>query len=381
MVAAMRKPSSSSKPSDPLRTLEADKAVLEARRLREAGQIDQAANLIASVVRAEPTHLGALKLMGLLAMQTGATEIGIGCYTRALALSPRSHDVLLELGNALVAGARPAEAVSAFKQALALRPNDGAAFRGLGQAQIDMGNRADALRSFRKTLAILPYDQYAAHMIAALSGEANKLSSGYVPDLFDTYANTFDEHLTGTLAYRLPEAIRETILAEGSGPQFHALLDLGCGTGLVGVALKAFVTHMDGIDISPKMIQKAAERGIYRQLRTGDALNILAPDAELAGPYDLVTAADVFIYIGPLEATFAAVARVLAPGGLFAFSVESATGDEVVIRSTGRFSHPAPYIQRLASQHGFAVLVQQDVPIRQERNQPIPGTLYLLGRA
>jgi predicted TPR repeat methyltransferase len=381
MVAAMRKPSGSSKPSDLLRMLQADKAVLEARRLREAGQIDQAASLIASVVQAEPTHVGALKLMGLMAMQTGATEIGIGCYTRALALSPRSHDVLLELGNALVAGYRPVEAVSAFKQALTLRPNDGAAFRGLGQAQIDMGNRADALKSFRKTLAILPYDQYAAHMIAALSGEANKLSSRYVPDLFDTYANTFDEHLTGTLAYRLPEAIREAILAEASGRQFHALLDLGCGTGLVGVALKDFVTDMDGIDISPKMIRKAAERGIYRRLRTGDALNILAPDAELTGPYDLVTAADVFIYIGPLEATFASVARVLTPGGLFAFSVESAAGDEVVIRSTGRFSHPAPYIQRLASQHGFAVLVQQDVPIRQERNQPIPGTLYLLGRA
>jgi Tfp pilus assembly protein PilF len=91
MVAAMRKPSGSSKPSDLLRMLQADKAVLEARRLREAGQIDQAASLIASVVQAEPTHVGALKLMGLMAMQTGATEIGIGCYTRALALSPLSN--------------------------------------------------------------------------------------------------------------------------------------------------------------------------------------------------------------------------------------------------------------------------------------------------
>lgn len=380
MVAAMRKPSSSNKPSDPIRTLQADKAVLEARRLREAGKVDQAASLVASVVQAEPTHLGALKFMGLLAMQTGATEIGIGCYTRALAVSPRSHDVLLELGNALVAGYRPAEAVSAFKQALALRPNDGAAFRGLGQAQLDMGNRSDALKSFRKTLSILPYDQYAAHMIAALSGEVNKLSSGYVPDLFDTYANTFDEHLTGTLAYRLPEVIRETILAEASGRQFHALLDLGCGTGLAGVALKNLVTSMDGIDISPKMTRKAAERGVYRHLRTGDAVSILESDAELAGPYDLVTAADVFIYFGSLEATFAAVARALAPGGLFAFSVESATGDELMIRSTGRFSHPAPYIHRLASQHGFDVLVQRDMPIRQERNEPIPGTLYLLAR-
>jgi predicted TPR repeat methyltransferase len=363
---------------DPMRTLQADKAVLEARRLREAGKIDQAAALAAQIVQAQPTHVGALRLMGQLAMQTGATDIGIVCFSRALAVTPRSLDTLLELGNALLAGQRPAEALTAFKKGLTLRPNDGALFRGLGQAQLDMGNRADALKSFRKTLSVLPYDQYAAHMIAALTGEASKTSGGYVPDLFDTYANIFDEHLTGTLEYRVPELIRETLLTRQATP--HTMLDIGCGTGLTGAALHEIVAEKDGIDISPKMVRKALERDIYRYLRTGDAVEAMASDANLAGPYDLVTAADVFIYMGPLEAVFAAVARALAPAGLFAFSVETVPGEQVTVRSSGRFAHPAPYLADLAAEHSFTILEQRDIQVRRERNLPISGALYLLAR-
>src|SRR5688500_1048077 len=128
MVAAMRKPSGSSKPSDLLRMLQSDKAVLEARRLREAGQIDQAASLIATVVHSGPPPVSAPNRSAQTLMQTGGTDVGSGGYTLALALSPRSHDVLLALGSALVACYRPVKAVSAFKHALTLRPNDGAAF-------------------------------------------------------------------------------------------------------------------------------------------------------------------------------------------------------------------------------------------------------------
>lgn len=377
MVAAMRKPATSSQPSDPLRTLQADKAVLEARRLRDAGKLDQAARLIAGIVQAEPTHLGAIKLMGLMAMQTGSTELAISCFTRAQALSPKSHEILFELGNALIAGKRSAEAVSALKKALTLRPNDPATFRSLGQAQLDMGNRADALKSFRKTLSILPYDQFAGHFVTALSGEGTKQAANYVADLFDSYADKFDAHLTGSLEYRVPQAVRDLVADRAP---FGTVLDLGCGTGLVGVELKDLATAIDGTDIAPLMTRKTLERGIYRHVRTGDTVELLANDPDLAGPYDLVTAGDVFVYVGPLEATFVAVEKVMAPKGLFAFSVETGTDDSVTLGSSGRFSHSSSYIRNLAATHGFAVLIERNAVIRQERNQPILGTLYLLAR-
>lgn len=372
----MSKPPAS--PIDPLRKLQADQAVLQARRLRDEGKIDQAAVLVHQVVSTEPTHVPALRLLGALAIQTGATDIGIGSLQRALTLAPRSAELLIEYGDALVAGDRPADAISAFRKALELQPRNGPAFRGLGQAQLDMGNRADALKSFRKVLSILPYDRYAAHIAAALSGETSKASSGYVPDLFDTYADIFDEHLTGTLNYRLPDAIVH-LLADR--PALGTMLDLGCGTGLVGAALKGKTTAIDGVDISSKMVRKAHEREIYRYLRTGDVVDAINSDPQLAGPYDIVTAADVFIYVGPLDETFAAIGRVLRPAGTFVFSVERTQRDDVVLRSSGRFSHSHAYIDGLASKHGFAIIAQRDTPIRQERSQPIPGTLYLLSRA
>lgn len=377
MVAAMRKPTVSTKSSDPIRTLQADKAVLEARRLREAGKMDQAANLVASVVQAEPAHVGAIKLMGSMAMQTGSTELGISCFSRALALSPKSHEILFELGNALIAGNRPAEAVTALKKALTLRPNDAGTFRALGQAQLDMGNRADALKSFRKTLSILPNDQFAGHFVTALSGEGNTRPSNYVADLFDSYADKFDEHLNGSLEYRVPQAVRDLVADRAP---FGTVLDLGCGTGLVGVELAKMATAIDGVDIAPQMTLKTQQRGIYRHVRTGDTVELLTTDADLAGPYDLVTAGDVFVYVGPLEATFAAVAKVIAPQGLFAFSVETGSEDGVTLRSSGRFAHSSSYIRGLAETHGFAALIERNAAIRQERNQPIPGTLYLLTR-
>lgn len=363
-----------------VRNLQADQHLLEAQRLREDGKIDQAAALVYRIVQAIPGHTRALRMMASLAMQTGAPDIAIGALQRALVVTPRTHELLLELGDALVAGKRAAEAVSAYKQAIALRPNDGAAFRGLGQAQVDMGNTADALKSFRKTLAILPYDQYSAHMIAALSGETGKSSSGYVPDLFDSYAEIFDEHLTGTLGYHVPDMIREHLLAIQPTGDFGMVLDLGCGTGLVAAALASHINAIDGIDISPKMVRKAQDRNIYRHLKTGDLLNLLASDTELAGPYDLVIAADVLIYFGALDAIFAAVVPRLAAGRLFAFSVEKAIGDQIALQSSGRFAHPPTYIEQLAKTHGCTIVVQQDIAVRMERNQPISGQLYLLQR-
>lgn len=289
-----------------------------------------------------------------------------------------NHDTpeaLVARGEALRNDGQPEGAVAAFSAALDLRPADSAAWRGLAKAQLDLGDLVAAKASFARALAIVPYDRYAAHMLASLSGQVKPSETGYVSDLFDTYADDFDAHLTGTLNYRIPDAIG-ALLAEHA--PLGTLLDLGCGTGLVGAALSDMAAAMDGIDIAPRMTRKALERGIYRHLRTGDVQDVLANDPALGGPYDLVTAADVFVYLGPLEAIFAAVATVLAPQGLLVFSIETATGEEPVLRASGRFGHSPSYIARLARQHGFTVASAQDHPIRQERDQPIPGMLYLL---
>lgn len=296
----------------------------------------------------------------------------IATRTRALAASPDSVDLLVGLGNALLAARRPTEALPLLQKAVGIRTRDGAAFRGLAQAQLDLDLRDDALASFRRTLSIIPYDKYAAHMVEALSETTSGKIGGYVPDLFDAYANTFDEHLTGPLQYRLPRIIRDLL-----DRPVHNALDLGCGTGLVAEALGTLVAAIDGIDISHQMTRKALERGLYRALLTGDIVSILATSTYLAGPYDLVIAADVFVYIGPLEAVFSAVVERLAAGGTFIFSVEDLVGESLAIRSSGRYAHSPAYIDAVAAQHGLQIVERKPVTIRQERDMPIPGSLYL----
>ena len=356
----------------------ADQRLAEARDLRSAGEIAQATALVSGIVAEHPNHVGALRLLGQLARRDGDAELAIESFSRAMALEPKASGIMLELGDALVAGHRPAEAVTVFGKSLQLRPRDAAVLRGLGQAQLDLGQSIEALESFRQALAILPYDQYAAHMIAALTGETNRPAAGYVAELFDSYAQTFDTHLMETLHYDLPQLLRSKLAPVLGTTPVGAMLDLGCGTGLAGVALNDFAQAIDGIDISPKMLAKAVERGIYRHLRTGDATALLDTDPSFAGPYDLVTAADVFIYFATLEPIFAAVAQVLSADGLFAFSVEAAPGEEIVLRSSGRFAHPAHHIETLARRFGFAIIERHGFAVRHERNQPIAGTLYVL---
>lgn len=356
----------------------AEQRLAEARVLRSAGEIESALALVTGIVGDHPNHAGALRLLGQLARHNGDAELAIDSFSRALALDPKASGIMLELGDALVAGHRPADAVEVFEQSLAVRPRDAAVLRGLGQAQLDLGRSAEALKSFRQALAILPYDQYAAHMIASLTGETSRPATGYVAELFDSYAQTFDTHLTETLHYDLPQLLRARLATLLGTTPVGAMLDLGCGTGLAGAALRDLAATIDGIDISPKMLAKAAERGIYRHLRTGDATTLLGADPSFAGPYDLVTAADVFIYFATLEPIFAAVAKTLATDGLFAFSVEAAPDQEIVLRSSGRFAHPARHIEALASRFGFTIIEQHGFPVRHERNQPIAGTLYVL---
>jgi len=308
------------------------------------------------------------------AIQNGDAPSAIADLQIALAREPSSLDLRLELGRAQLAASRPADAMTSFEQALTIRARDPGAHRGLALAHLALGDHAQALAAFRTALAILPYDKYAAHMVAALSGEPGSASASYVADLFDTYANDFDAHLTGNLGYNTPFLIADLLRPHAPA----SLLDLGCGTGLVAAAVSETISIIDGVDIAPQMIRKARERDIYRHLRAADFIATLANDPDFAGPYDAIAAADVLVYLGALEATFAAVTARLAPRGLFALSIEVSTGEEIALLASGRYAHSPGYIEGLAAIHGLAILEQLSTAIRHERSQPIPGMLYLL---
>ncbi len=364
-------------PEDPVLALRARETLSDLRQMVAAEQWRAAAPQSAALVQIAPNLAEAHELMGVVAMKTGALPIAESCFERAVSIGPATAARLLNWGKALFALGEAAAAEKILHRALLIRPDDPVILAPLGDAQLSLGREGDALRSFRRILKKQPDDIYAAHMISALTGTGIP-DKTYVTRLFDDYADIFDEHLTGPLGYRVPEALAAMLKSHRTS--LGAALDIGCGTGLVAAALGGAVDQIDGVDIAPNMIEKARQRGLYRHLATGDATQALDTNHALSGPYDLVIAADVFIYIGAIDTLLSAITARLAQGGLLAFSIETAGDGDIEIRASGRFAHAPGYIESLALRHDLTVLERMDHSIRLENNKPIAGALYVLAR-
>jgi predicted TPR repeat methyltransferase len=238
----------------------------------------------------------------------------------------------------------------------------------------------EAIASYRKALE---FDDVAnpdrvRYVLASLGSEAVPDASPleYVRDLFDKYARRFEDHLVRQLRYRVPE-----LLAAQLQPLLPArpidVLDLGCGTGLCGVLLKPLARSLTGLDVSENMLEEARAKDIYDTLVAGE---IGAYLAQQNASFDLIVAADVFIYIGDLAPVFKGAHEALRPGGLFAFSTEISEGAERRLLGSLRFSHSAAYVQRLAAQTGWHVESVTQQVVREEDRQGVAGQLAVLRR-
>ncbi len=193
----------------------------------------------------------------------------------------------------------------------------------LGNRLARAGARDRARECFQLLIEDNPDDPVASHIAAALSGRSpDNPSPEYVRKVFDDYATHFDAHLVGELGYSGPHELKSALIAAGTRDGPWDLLDLGCGTGLLAVEFAGLSARIDGVDLSPKMIERARDRKLYTTLTCGDLLSVLQRCA--ADCYDLVTAADVFIYVGKIDAVIAAARRVLRPHGMLAFTAEAA---------------------------------------------------------
>jgi predicted TPR repeat methyltransferase len=125
------------------------------------------------------------------------------------------------------------------------------------------------------------------------------------------------------------------------------------------------------------MIAKSRERGVYDELVESDICAAL--DARPA-QFDLVAAADVFVYMGALEAVFAGCAKALRPGGMFAFTAETCDANWR-LTSHSRFQHSPDYVRKVAADSGFTVVAERKAPLRWEDNRPVESDLFCLRRS
>ena len=227
------------------------------------------------------------------------------------------------------------------------------------------------MAAYRALLGVDPGNKAARTALAKLAQTIVELAPpDYVADHFDRYAPTFEEHLTTTLGYVAPQTIA-SLLPPGSGD----VLDLGCGTGLVAAALAGRFTAIDGVDLSPRMIDLAKAKEVYRDLHVGEVGAYLSSTAR---HYDLITAADLFIYVGALEQTFEGAAKCLRPGGRLAFSTETDGAANYALQPTGRYTQSSAYVERLAAASGFRVETAAPGVLRHQAGEPVVGHFHIL---
>jgi predicted TPR repeat methyltransferase len=277
-------------------------------------------------------------------------------------------------------------AADVLEQALERAPGWPPALFALGEAREKLGDSAGAATAFRASLAAEPDDSQGAAGRLALLGATPALASlppAYIAHLFDDYAPRFDKHLTEALVYRGPELIAAMLDEVAPGRRFAAALDLGCGTGLAGAALRARVDRLAGVDLSPAMVAKGRALGIYDEIEVGE---IVARLGRFEAAFDLIVAADALVYFGGLDAVVGAAGRALAPNGLFAFTAETFTtetfaGEGFRLDATMRFSHARAYIETTAAAAGLRPLAMREASARREAGKDTPGVVGVFARA
>jgi predicted TPR repeat methyltransferase len=277
-----------------------------------------------------------------------------------------------------------AGAADVMAQTVELAPGFATAWFALGAIRDQLGDRHGAVAAFAQARDADPEDYHGARLqLARLgAGEATPaMTETYVRRLFDQYAGRYDAALTEHLRYRGPAILRdavETAMRKAGRPmRFAAMLDLGCGTGLGGAAFRSFAGRLVGVDLSPAMIAQAAAKGLYDRLVSAELADFLAAEAAADAQYQLILAADVFVYINDLAPVIAGVARVLAPHGLLAFTVETHSGDGVKLLPTLRFAYPEAYLRGVIADAGLTLLTLAEAVVRTEKGVPVNGLVLV----
>lgn len=264
-----------------------------------------------------------------------------------------------------------------MEQALELAPAWAAGWFRLGEMRETSGLIGAAVAAWRQALSLDCDDRFGASLKLALAGVAvgqQSMPAAFVETLFDQYAPKFDDALVGKLDYCVPELLDAAIAATGK-QTFQRALDLGCGTGLMGERLRPRVAHLSGNDLSAEMLRQAELKGVYDTLEKAN-INELPPVSD--GTFDLVTAADVFMYLGDLSAVIGWVAAALAPAGLFAFSVERLeAGEGFALRPSRRYAHSQNCVEDLLVRSGLGVLTVGRAIIRKDRGEPVEGLVFV----
>jgi predicted TPR repeat methyltransferase len=374
-----------------------------------AAAIEAFQNAIARGVQDPAIH----RHLGEVLTMSGKGDEALAAFREALALDPKSAETYHSIGVLFGRAGAIDKAAESFQAALRVEPNHAASHRALAGIHHRAGKVDEATRAYEAAIAADSNNLEARMEFAAVLEKQNRFDAAaaqyreilrqqpdlvdvqyhlasvskdrfaparapasYVARYFNDYANRYDEHVLGKLKYRAPNLLFDAV-CEVRGPVLEKMdiLDLGCGTGLSGIAFKRLARTLSGIDLSSGMIERAKARNIYDRLTVA---NLQSAFVWMQEQFDLVLACDVLGYAGDLGSIFVGAAAHLRPRGYFAFTIELGDCKSYELRPTRRFVHSEPYIRELAVQNKLNVaLLKQDV-LRTDHDVPVPGAVVVL---
>ena len=389
------------------------------------GDREGAARDAAEAVICDRQDMQAKAMLGVTMLDLGRDLDGVACLTEAVAGAPEEMGYRIALATALEKLDHQEEALRVlmdgmeqcpdnisirnaaivlcirrrdFHQAVRLAETarvlgiaDANTFGMTGHALCSLGDHEQATAAYQEALKLSPEDPYVRHLVAsstAMPG-ARRAPDGYIRTVFDDYADRFENHVI-TLQYGIPDAIRDILLSHpriASGLSLGQALDLGCGTGLVALAIGDLpIASITGVDLSPRMLAHARAKRLYATLHESEIVSYLSTHDQR---WSLIIAADVLIYFGGLEDMLNAAYQRLEPNGWFIFSVEQILPDHdgVVpgngnwaLQRQGRFAHAEHYVYEAVCAAGFRILRMDRPVIRQEAGTNVPGLLFTAER-
>lgn len=311
--------------------------------------------------------------------------IAVGAYRQAgqwldalVQLAPDAQVAQLQRAQLLAHSGQHEAALAIFTEVLQRSPDNGQARVGRMLCAQHLGQADLALQDAQYIEEHLAQDPIAKfHAAVQLGRRPATQPAELVRQLFDQYAHLFDQHLVRGLKYQLPQEVARLILGWYPDRKFN-LLDLGCGSGLLGACLGRIEGALIGVDLSEAMIEKAARHNVYHRFHHTNLLDALSQTP--SGLYQVITALDVFGYVGDLGTALPNAWRILGERGRLVFSCEAQTTGRshyAIDPLTLRYRHARPYLLQLCQKAGFSQVEIQDIAVREEQGQAVPGFLVI----
>lgn len=256
----------------------------------ELREIEAALSSFARAHAGNPTDQDTLFNLALCQKECGLFDDALSSYLKLIDLEPNHLDAIYNLAGCYRATRQDDQAIEQYLQVLQIDHGHQPAISNLAYMYQLTGDTANAIRYYRRLIELNPQREGARHMLSALLGDtADAPPESYVRELFDNYSDHYEQSLVVNLEYHVPRSLRDMLFSLPDCPHyFREGIDLGCGTGLSGEAFSDLIIHLDGVDLSAKMIALAAKKDIYRDLFVDNMTTALTRNKR---NYDFVLAA------------------------------------------------------------------------------------------